>query len=190
MNSLRLRESGFNLVEVLVAVAVLAIGLLGIAALQINGIRYNLGSYSRSVAVMIANDYAERMYAARPSAAAGLYGNFDSSGADCDAAPAEICAMQSDNDDPVSCSGLQMATYDQFVAACGYPTDDVRHGGVVDLLPQGQLVVTCVDDAGAAVVPCGANRRHRITVSWQERETGDDGLSTVQTLNYSMTVLP
>ncbi len=182
-------QHGFNLIEVMVAVAVLAIGLLGIAALQISGIRYSMGSYTRSIAVMAANDYAERMYAARPGVNLGLYGGYDSSTINCAAEPASICATQSDTTTPDICSPVEMATYDRYVAACGYPITDGRYGGIQTLLPAGRLVSQCLNAAGAAAA-CAVGMRHLITVSWQERGSQTDGTSAIQTVNYQMTVQP
>lgn len=58
-------QRGFSLMEVLVAVMVLAIGLLGLAALQTQGIRFNQDAYTRSQATMLAFDIMDRMRANR-----------------------------------------------------------------------------------------------------------------------------
>ena len=69
------RMTGFSLTEVLVAMLVLAIGLLGLAALQIAGVRSNQTAYYRSVATQLAYDMADRMRANPVGVAAGLYNN-------------------------------------------------------------------------------------------------------------------
>lgn len=51
------------MIEVLVAVVILSIGLLGTAALQIQSKRANLGSVERTLASMLVNDMFERMRA-------------------------------------------------------------------------------------------------------------------------------
>lgn len=51
------------MIEVLVAVTILSIGLLGTAALQIQSKRANLGSVERTLASMLVNDMFERMRA-------------------------------------------------------------------------------------------------------------------------------
>lgn len=51
------------MIEVLVAVAVLSIGLLGTAALQVQSKRASLGSVQRTLASMLVNDLFERMRA-------------------------------------------------------------------------------------------------------------------------------
>jgi type IV pilus assembly protein PilV len=54
-------QSGFTLVEVLVALVILAIGLLGVAGLQNRSLSGNQGALYRSQAVLYANDIIERM---------------------------------------------------------------------------------------------------------------------------------
>jgi len=57
----RRREGGFSLVEVLVALLVLAIGLLGLAALQAQGLRFNHDAFVRTQATNLAYDIVDRM---------------------------------------------------------------------------------------------------------------------------------
>lgn len=57
------RGAGFSLVEVLVAVLVLSIGLLGLAALQIAGVRANDSAQLRTEATLAAYDVADRLRA-------------------------------------------------------------------------------------------------------------------------------
>ena len=54
-------NSGFTLIEVLIAMLVLAVGLLGLAGMQATGIRNNLSAYNRSLATQLAYDMADRM---------------------------------------------------------------------------------------------------------------------------------
>lgn len=55
-------QRGFTLLEVLVAIVVLALGLLGLASLQMNGLQSAHSSYQRSVATLAAQDAAERLW--------------------------------------------------------------------------------------------------------------------------------
>ena len=57
------RQRGFTLIEVLVALMVLSLGLLGLAVLQTVGLRYNNQSYQRTQAVLQAYDIIDRMRA-------------------------------------------------------------------------------------------------------------------------------
>src|SRR5262249_28297832 len=55
--------TGFTLIEVLVALVVLSIGLLGVAGLQMVGLRGNLSAASRTQASYLADDIIDRMRA-------------------------------------------------------------------------------------------------------------------------------
>lgn len=73
VKTIRLSEDGFTMVELLVAVLVLSIGLLGLAGLQAAGLRNNQSAYQRSQATILAYDIADRMRANQAAAAAGAY---------------------------------------------------------------------------------------------------------------------
>lgn len=57
------RSRGFSMVEVLVALLVLSIGLLGIAGLQLTSVRANQSAYLRGQAVMLAQQAMDRVRA-------------------------------------------------------------------------------------------------------------------------------
>lgn len=63
------RNTGFSLVELLVSIAIIAIGLLGLAALQITGLKESQASSSRLLANQLVYDMADRI-AANPLGAA------------------------------------------------------------------------------------------------------------------------
>jgi type IV pilus assembly protein PilV len=63
------RQSGVSLIEVLVAVVVLSIGLLGLAGLQASGIRVGQSSILRSQAAQLAYDMVERIRVNQAAAA-------------------------------------------------------------------------------------------------------------------------
>lgn len=68
-----MKQSGFTLLEVLVAMLVLAIGLLGLAGLMTSSMRDNLSASHRTQATWLAYDILDRMRANRTSAIAGSY---------------------------------------------------------------------------------------------------------------------
>lgn len=88
------RSRGFTLVEVLVALVVMAVGMLGIAALYIEGMRSGQASVSRTVAVSLAADMADRIranptaQAAYAGAGPGVNNGCVNGGVDC--APAQL----------------------------------------------------------------------------------------------------
>ena len=67
------RVRGVGLIEVLVAVAILAFGLLGIAALQATALRNSQSSYQRSQAVTLTYSILDRMRANRTVTLANGY---------------------------------------------------------------------------------------------------------------------
>jgi len=64
---------GFTLIEALVALVVLSIGLLGVAGMQIAGLRANMSAASRTQASYLAADIVDRMRANNSNARAGQY---------------------------------------------------------------------------------------------------------------------
>ncbi|ROR94746.1 type IV pilus assembly protein PilV [Sinobacterium caligoides] len=55
------KQAAFAMVEVLVAMLVIVVGLLGMMAFQMQGLRNNLRTQSHSQAIILAYDMAERM---------------------------------------------------------------------------------------------------------------------------------
>lgn len=74
-------QQGFTLLEVLVAVAILAIGLLGLAGLQASSLRLNNSAYQRSQATNLVYSIIDQMRTNRNAALGGTYDNvnFESS---------------------------------------------------------------------------------------------------------------
>ena len=66
-------ECGFSLLEVLVGLLILAIGLLGLAAMQMVSLRQNADAYLRSQATLQAYDIIDRMRANRQHALGGRF---------------------------------------------------------------------------------------------------------------------
>ena len=57
------KNTGFTLIEVLIAMIVLAVGLLGLAGLQATSLRNNQSAYNRIKATQLAYEIADRMRA-------------------------------------------------------------------------------------------------------------------------------
>jgi type IV pilus assembly protein PilV len=64
----QINEQGFTMIEVLVALVILSVGLIGLAALQTGGLRNNNSAVIRSQAVLAAEDILDRMRANRTGA--------------------------------------------------------------------------------------------------------------------------
>lgn len=67
------RETGFTMIEVLVALIILAIGLLGVAGVQTLAMKQTTNSHVRSQVSILAYDMVERVRANLPGAETGAY---------------------------------------------------------------------------------------------------------------------
>ncbi len=98
---LKQQNTGFTMFEVLITMVILSIGLLGLAGMQVNGLKNNHLSYARSQATLLAYDMSDRMRSNMAGVEAGSYnslsGDPPSNPPDCDA---DLC------------SPATMATYD------------------------------------------------------------------------------
>lgn len=56
------KQQGITLIEALVAMVVLSVGMLGIAGLQINAIKYSYSSYQKTLATLQAKDLTDRLW--------------------------------------------------------------------------------------------------------------------------------
>ncbi len=65
-------ESGFSLLEVLITIVVVAIGLLGVAGMQVASIKLADLSQTRSTGVILANDILNRIRAQSSGSANGI----------------------------------------------------------------------------------------------------------------------
>lgn len=105
MNAILLnnKQKGVGIIEVLVAMLILAVGLLGLAGLQAQSVRFNHEAYLRTQATVLANDMIDRMRANRTTAVSSNSYNF--SLADVPTASSTAC-------ETAACSGAAIAQYD------------------------------------------------------------------------------
>lgn len=96
---------GFTLIEVLVALLVLSIGLLGLAALQTVSLQFNTGSYASTQATLVAYEIIERMRSNPTATKAGAYDVLNPSAAATAAGDTTDCQS-------ASCNSSDIAKYD------------------------------------------------------------------------------
>ncbi|RLK48633.1 type IV pilus assembly protein PilV [Alkalispirillum mobile] len=153
------RSSGFSLLEVLIAVVVLSIGLLGLATLQATSLGFNHEAYTRSQATLTAYDITDRMRANREAAEDGHYDlTFESR--DCLAA----------NPGSNITTGDALATNDLrswIEKVCELPADDSS-------------------EVQAQVGPCNGGDMVCVTVTWHDRNPDDpDNPRAVSTVSMA-----
>ena len=68
MKTVRQRQSGMLMIEVMVTIIIVSFGLLGVAGVILNSLKANESSYGRAQAVWLANDIIDRMRANRTAA--------------------------------------------------------------------------------------------------------------------------
>jgi type IV pilus assembly protein PilV len=163
------QQAGVSLIEVLIAVLVLAIGLLGIAGLQTAALTNNLTSYQYSQAAILAQSMAERMRGNRQA----VLGNSYSLTPGATAAASQNCTSG-------SCTPAQQALWDAAVfyaqvtgaTVANVPTLTSQNtSGAVAGLPSGAASISCTN-------PYTNNGSCVITVYW------DPGRNATAT-NYS-----
>ncbi len=103
-------QSGFSLLEVLIALLILSIGLLGIAGLQVTSKRINQEAIQRTTATMLARDMIERMRA-NASQFTAIYTN---AGAGWEFTPSAGITTADTDCFNVTCDAATLASYDLY----------------------------------------------------------------------------
>ncbi|WP_020410262.1 type IV pilus modification protein PilV [Hahella ganghwensis] len=118
-------QKGLGLIEVLVTVLILAVGLLGIAALQAKSLKNNAESYYRTQATVLATDLADRVRSNR-----AILDTFENAYDMTFATSKTITTTK--NCETAACSESDLAEYDKVNWV----------GLVIDNLPGGEAQVT------------------------------------------------
>lgn len=140
------RQSGATMIEVMVALFLLAVGLLGTLALQNSGQRSNQSAMFSSVAIVLARDMANRIGANNnqfTTADDGLYNNIDTADV---GGSTTVCS--------VDCSPAVIKTMDT-----GQWADEIKRR-----LP-----------AGRGTVEINPDGVHEVIVMWDDQLTGASG---------------
>ncbi|MDO6459200.1 type IV pilus modification protein PilV [Granulosicoccaceae sp. 1_MG-2023] len=178
-------QRGIGLIEVLVALVVVSVGVLGLAGLQLNSVRVAKGSFNRSQAVVIAETVIAQMRANPDGVADLAYNGLDSDAANCSTLPSTYCNAYygMSGSTPVCSTAAERAANDFFEVACGHWNGSSGENGVIDSLPGGRVTVDCND------APCSADSTYTVAVSWTETEVHDETDVEI-TKQVEMRVLP
>ncbi len=185
-----LKQKGMTLIEVLVTLVILSIGILGLAGLQIVGLRTTTNAAFTSQATNFANDIVEVMRTNEVALDAGLFSGVDSASTiNCAALPAPFCSDYHNGASvaATSCTPAQLATFDINVWYCGVPTSGGRVGGIANILPSPSATITCTDSDASDANPCSINSSRTVTINWTEINP-DRYEGAAATLNRSITV--
>ena len=157
------RNDGFSLLEVLVALFLITIALLGTAGMQAYGVKVTQGGQFRAQAVLLGADFMERVEANNVAAVAGSYV------ATLPTSPIAFDCVTS------PCTPAKMAAYDL----------DQFQQNLARQLPAATAKIETEDTGVAGLV------RYKLTVNWQERSFKSKSSATASgeaTENFSYTV--
>ena len=122
------KERGLTLIEVLIAVLILGVGVMGYAALQLKSVRMTEDTYSRGQAMSIAQDLVERVRVNKVSASDYLQASW----AGQNSQPSATCistSVGSIGDD--ACSSAELAAMDVYQVR--YSTETMMENGKIKL---------------------------------------------------------
>ena len=147
------RQRGVSIVEALVALLVLSVGMLGIAVMYLESVRANRTALSRTLAVHLVNDMADRIRANRMGR-----DKYDAAFGTAPGAPKANCAT---ND----CTAADLAVYDL----------SQWYGAVVNALPQGAdgKTVPQVEVKYNAGATSNDPARYTVTARWKDVGSDD-----------------
>ncbi len=144
---------GFTLIEVLIAMLVLSIGVMGVAGMQVTALKSLQSSASYGVAAMLANDIAGRMRVNRAQVLANAYNHTAAA-----ESPPDCVAN--------TCSTAQMAAHDinEWQRQLkGYTTASAT------------VVPAMLPSANGAIARVGASTGFTISVRWDDDHSGSTG---------------
>ena len=158
------QHRGFSLIEVLVSVLIMAVGILGVAGLQVVSLQQNRSALLRAEALQIGNDILDRMRA-NPLT---------------DYAPVSLASAPPSANNCVtnSCNRSQMATYDIAQWKCSINANDdtgTPYSICVSFNIAGSL------PEGAASISKSSDGVHEVMVEWADDRAGNTSSITLRT---------
>lgn len=172
-------QLGYNLLEVMVAALILSTAILGIASLQMIGMKGTQQSLMKQQAMGVVQNMIERMRS-NPAGVTALNYEINSNGFNC-SQPVPNCAAS-------NCTPAQIALVDTLNIVCGMHVGAGPNTGGVKvtnandnpILVDGTLDVVCVNCALGDV---------QLTVGWNEREFGEGEASPREALVINTRVI-
>lgn len=158
------QHKGFSLIEVLVSVLIVAVGILGVAGLQVVSLQQNRSALLRAEALQIGNDILDRMRA-NPLT--------DYAPVELDDAPPSATNCVTDN-----CDRAEMAEYDVAQWKCSINSDDDA-GDPYSICTAFNIAGSLPD--GAASIKKSVAGVHEVMVEWADDRAGNKSSITLRT---------
>lgn len=146
-------KSGFTLLEVLIAMLILSFGLLGLASLQMFGLRNNQSAYFRTQATQLAYDMADRMRANTIAVSNNQYNNQAETTDNC---VTNFCT-------PAQMAGYDIAQWNSALVNSGLP-------GVVGIVCRDS---TPADGSSTAPACDNTGNTYAIKIWWDDDRSGN-----------------
>lgn len=145
--------SGISLIEVLITILVMAVGMLGVAALQVKSLNTSQESYSKSQAVAVVEGIADLMRTEYEFIHSDETGNnvYSSSGLNWCANP------------PVKCTATTCTAEEQAETNIAEACEALVATGI----PNPKMGAACIDSVAGDGDACTAGSMHILYVAWQ-----------------------
>ncbi len=194
MRNIYTHQTGFSLIEIMIAVVVLSVGLLGLAGMQFGGLRSVSDSTTYTKASMAVAEMAERLHSNPVAVANNAFASVSSdagAGAtttiNCAAVPNPYCSSYYDTATPAtvaaaSCSPDELAAFDINTWFCGEITiadGSNRTNSLANSLNNVTAAITCA-------APCSIGSVHEITLAWDERTQQEGGATVRRTIGLTV----
>lgn len=173
------RQRGVSLIEVLMAVLIFSVGLIGLAGLMVMATRSNQAGYQFTQVSYLAHNMADRMTANPIGVWNGNYGS--SSGTSYPTTTTQDCSA--------GCTPAQLAVYDQQMWSSQLKT----------FLPPGATATIACSNAGISYDPVGGGQVDKrppyggtcaMRINWNERGAGDKNNSSAATKTFAWEFQP
>lgn len=153
-------QRGTSLIEVMMAVLVFSIGMIGLAGLMVMASRSSHAAYLRTQVTFLASNMANRMSVNSTGVWEGSYNRSDY----------PLAVAGDPCDDGAACDAKALAAHDQKLWSSQLNT----------FLPNPKATIQCDGSKSLGIVPIDLNRRPpyggncKMTVSWSEQGVDDE----------------
>ncbi|HFD11932.1 MAG TPA: type IV pilus modification protein PilV [Crenotrichaceae bacterium] len=172
----QINQRGFSLIEILVSLLILSIGMLGMAGLQVSGLRNSATSSYRTDATQLSYNIADSMRANRLAVDDNHFAAIEIDHGDTLTDPEQSCLQTSPDTTVSSCTTVSdMAAVDLYDWATRARQQ----------LPNVDLAIQCNDLDDTDSDDCTEFSTHTVTLSWDENVDG-----SIATNSFSYTFRP
>lgn len=170
-------QRGVSMIELMVALFIFSVGLLGFATLQTRSLQEGFDSGQRSVAIWNAQELSDRIRANSAPLQIATYLNAVNNDAVCGATPVRCADFLGGGGpaDAVVCTSDQMATFDAWDVICN------GENATQDVLIDADVSLTCNDVDLADAFVCSPGSDMSLDFCWTSRSaTSDNQLEVVR----------